>query len=238
MPTLKIRQQLVTNLAKTNGKGNRPTTLTIHQTDNFSPGANAAAHANLQSRLGAKVASWHWQVDDKEAVQSYAEDVKCWHAGDGSTGPGNNASIAIEMCVNPDSNYAQTLDNGAQLAAQILTRHGLPVSAMVQHNYWTGKNCPSQVRSRGEWAQFVALVTHYMDPTPTKKEEEPEMQIVTLKDSATQYLLGSDGTMIPLPSIEYARVANKMVSRTCSGINARERDILLHITSLMKAARK
>lgn len=181
---MKVRQQLVTNLAKTNGRGMTPTSLTIHQTDNFREGANSAAHANLQSRLGAKQASWHWQVDDVEAVQSFLEDVRCWHAG---TAPGNNTSIAIEMCVNPDSDYEKTFDNGARLAAQILKRHRLPLAVMVQHNYWTGKNCPSQIRHDGDWPRFQALVTHYLNNNnPTEKEGF----LMALTDSQQKLLFG------------------------------------------------
>ena len=173
---LKIRRQLQTNLAKTSGTGNPALWVTLHQTDNFSRGAGAAAHANLQSRLGTD-ASWHWQVDDIEAVQSYAENVRCWHAGDGR-GHGNMSSIAIEMCVNPDANYEKTFDNGARLAAQIMKRHGIPMSRLVQHNHWSGKNCPSQIRNRGEWARFRALVQKYLTgastpPTPAPKPSAP-----------------------------------------------------------------
>ena len=162
---LKVRQQLISNLKNTSGTGNPGTYLTIHQTDNWAKGANAAAHANLQSRKGSS-ATWHWQVDDKEAVQSYAENVKCWHAGDGA-GKGNMASIAIEFCVNSDGNYDRTFDNAAQLAAQILRRNKIPISRMVQHNYWSGKNCPSMIRNRGEWQKFVNLVNKYLGGAST-----------------------------------------------------------------------
>ena len=63
------------------------------------------------------------------------------------------------------------------------------------------------------------------------------MQIVTLTGDATQYLLGSDGTIIPIPNIEYAQVANAMVAKNLTGINKRQRDILMDICRRMKAAR-
>ena len=64
------------------------------------------------------------------------------------------------------------------------------------------------------------------------------MQIVTLTGDATQYLLGSDGAIIPLPNIEYAQVANAMVAKNLKGINKRQRDVLLDICRRMKEARK
>lgn len=176
---MKTRAQIQNNLSATNGIGNTKKFLTIHQTDNWGRGANAAAHANLQSR-GYGAASWHWTVDDKEAVQSYAEDVKCWHAGDGG-GAGNTQSIAVEMCLNSDGNYQRTFDNGARLAAQILKRNGIPLSRMVQHNYWSGKNCPSQIRGRGEWARFRALVAKYMGQAPAQVSPAPKGKVATDK---------------------------------------------------------
>ena len=80
--------------------------------------------------------------------------------------------------------------------------------------------------------------TPFTTPTPiTLPEGIDDMQIVTLTGDATQYLLGSDGTIIPIPNIEYARVANAMVAKNLKGINKRQRDILLDICKRMKAAR-
>ena len=64
-----------------------------------------------------------------------------------------------------------------------------------------------------------------------------DMQIVTLTGDATQYLLGADGTIIALPNIEYAQVANAMVAKKLGGLNKRQRDVLLDICKRMKAAR-
>ena len=65
-----------------------------------------------------------------------------------------------------------------------------------------------------------------------------DMQIVTLTGDATQYLLGADGTIIALPNIEYAQVANAMVAKKLGGLNKRQRDVLLDICKRMKEARK
>src|SRR5690625_7655232 len=92
--SLKIKKQLVSNLRYTYGHGNKKRYITIHETANTSRGANAQAHANLQSRGFSS--SFHWQVDDKQAIQSYPHSVSCWHAGDGRGG-GNTESIAIEI---------------------------------------------------------------------------------------------------------------------------------------------
>lgn len=55
--------------------------ITIHDTANENAGARA--HANLQYN-GYSAASWHFQVDDKEALQSIPITEYAHHAGDGS----------------------------------------------------------------------------------------------------------------------------------------------------------
>ena len=96
----------------------------------------------------------------------------------------------------------------------------------------------------GGWTTVVRPPADNNTPTTTPNtpitlpEGIDDMQIVTLTGDATQYLLGSDGTIIPLPNIEYAQVANAMVAKNLKGINKRQRDVLLDICRRMKEARK
>ena len=146
------------------GRGNPKNYLTIHQTGNTAAGANAKAHHNLQARSGIGY-GWHWQVDDHEAIQTHDHDFKIWHAGDGR-GKGNTESISIEICVNLDGDYNQSVENGAKLAAMILKEENIDISKMVQHNYWTGKNCPEQIRACKNgicWSHFVEKVRGYLN---------------------------------------------------------------------------
>lgn len=149
---MRIRQQLTTT-KHSSGRKNKKLYITVHQTGNTSKGANAAAHANLQSNKNVRAAAWHWQVDDKEAVQSFTHDWQLWHAGDGA-GNGNLNSIAIEMCVNSDGNYNKAYKNLIKLVKKIMADEGIPASRVVQHNNWSGKNCPAQIRSRGQWSDL------------------------------------------------------------------------------------
>lgn len=156
---MKISRNIQENLKYTYGKGNTKEFLTIHQTGNANVGANADAHSRLQKNLRVG-RSWHWQVDDKEAIQSYEHDVKCWHTGDGTRG-GNIKSIGIEICINQDGNYIQSVRNGAKLAAKILRQENIPLRKMVQHWNWSGKNCPAEIRAGKQginWQKFVEMV--------------------------------------------------------------------------------
>lgn len=146
--------------------------ITIHETANTNKGANAQAHANLQSRGNARQASWHWQVDDRGAIQSFPHTAQCWHAGDGR-GNGNLNSIAIEICVNSDGDYGAAVRNAAALTRKIMAEEGIPASEVYQHNRWSGKNCPTRLRSGAygySWNDFLALVRGTTpNPTPTPK---------------------------------------------------------------------
>lgn len=158
-------------------------TLTIHETANQAVGAGAAAHANLQSRGNVREASWHWQVDDKEAVQSFAHTTQCWHAGDGR-GPGNLDSIAIEICVNSDGDYLQAVRNTAELVGKILTDEKIPISAVVQHGKWSGKNCPTFLRAGSKgitWAGFLDLIRTGTPTTPAPNPLTPAKPVPVSK---------------------------------------------------------
>lgn len=163
------------------GKGNKIQYITPHQTGNMGIGANAQMHANLQSNLNSRQASWHYQVDDRIAIQSFEDDVMCWAAGDGR-GPGNTASIHIEMCINADGDYEQTINNGAALVKMLMDKYGLDRSRIKQHHDWSGKNCPAQLRAGYKgitWEDFlnkvdgVQVEENFGSPQPSPTQPKP-----------------------------------------------------------------
>ena len=151
---------------------NTRTTITVHETANVARGANAAAHANLQYKGNSRRASWHLQVDDSEAVRSFPDSARCWHAGNPI---GNRTSIGVEVCVNSDGNWRKAVENAARLVAHLMRENGVPLSAVRQHHSWTRKNCPTRLRGGIggiTWSDFIALVAQYRDgaapaPAPT-----------------------------------------------------------------------
>ncbi len=157
------------------GRGNPRNYLTIHQTGNTDEGSNAMAHHRLQARSGVGY-GWHWQVDDEMAIQTHDHSFKIWNAGDGR-GKGNTESISIEICVNSDGNYKKSVENGAKLAAMILKEENIDISRMVQHNYWSGKDCPHEIRYGKDgitWTDFVNKVKNYLEDDEEVKEEYME----------------------------------------------------------------
>ncbi|WP_107950731.1 N-acetylmuramoyl-L-alanine amidase family protein [Lysinibacillus parviboronicapiens] len=162
-----IRQKLVsaTQAAKiTNGKNNAKKYIVVHETDNTSVGADADAHARLQANGNSRDASWHWQVDDKEAVQSFEHYWECWGAG---TYIGNNQGIQIEICVNSDGNFNQAVENAASLIAKIMKDENISIHNIVQHNYFSGKNCPRNIRAgKISWSNFLKMITNASTQPP------------------------------------------------------------------------
>ncbi|MBN6886255.1 N-acetylmuramoyl-L-alanine amidase [Cytobacillus horneckiae] len=158
-----IKKQLVSKEVinkKSFGKGNKKKYVTVHQTANTNPGANAQAHANLQSNMNSRDASWHYQADDKVIIQSFDDDIECWAATDGR-GPGNTESIHIELCINSDGDYAKTIDNGAALVRHLLDKYNLDISRVKQHRDWYNKDCPAQLRAGYKgitWSDFLNKV--------------------------------------------------------------------------------
>ena len=86
-----------------------------------------------------------------------------WHAGDGAKGPGNRNSIGIEICRSRctgerDWEYRRAEENGVLLAAWLLRKYNLPLSALRKHQDWSGKNCPHRILEEKRWESFKARV--------------------------------------------------------------------------------
>lgn len=197
-----IKKQLAPTRPMVNGYGygNNKKYLTIHQTGNTNKGANAQMHANLQSRVYG--ASWHWQVDDKEAIQSFDHTYRCWHASDGR-GDGNSNSIGIEGCINSDGNYVKSVENMAELAAKILKDEGIPVENMRQHHDFdtkNRKNCPAQIRAGKDginWNKFVQMVKDNMKGNvvtkPVATPVAPKPAAKSIDQLANEVIAGKHG---------------------------------------------
>ena len=170
---MKISTQYAPILPNVNcfGSGNKKKFLVIHQTGNPAKGADAKMHAvyqiNNAKMREPREASWHWSVDDKEAIQSFGHSISCFHASDGY-GEGNLNGIAIEACINSDGDYVQTIKNTAELAAKILKEENIPLYNMKQHYDFARdkKNCPAQIRAGLHgitWEVFKNMVQDELD---------------------------------------------------------------------------
>lgn len=156
--------------------------ITIHETANTSIGAHAQAHANFINNGSQE--TWHYTVDDNHAIQHFYHTTACWHAG---TYQGNTQSIGIEMCVNSDGNYLKTLENTIELVKMIMKQEGIPSSRVVQHNYWSGKNCPTLLRQGTHgmnWHEFISRVNGKQSSKKSKPKKVGDWHV---NDYGTYY---------------------------------------------------
>ncbi len=152
------------------GRRNRPGNsliakyITIHDTGNSSPGADARNHSHwVRTNPDPDfLSSWHYTVDDQIIIQQLPLSEHGWHAGDGTNGTGNRQSIGIEICENSDGNRELAEKNAAWLCARLIkgvsTLLDYP-DCMRQHYHWTGKDCPRVIRGRaGGWDDFLGQI--------------------------------------------------------------------------------
>ena len=117
----------------------------------------------------------HYYVDACGAWQNLREDEVGWHTGDGTFGPGNNTTVALELIMDGsgDAEDRAAEENGARLAASILRRHGLTERDLFTHRELSPvrKYCPVYLLPR--WEEFRAKVGRYLDGL---KSGEPEAE--------------------------------------------------------------
>ncbi|WP_458109821.1 peptidoglycan recognition protein family protein [Bacillus zhangzhouensis] len=130
----------------------KPLYITVHNTSNTAKGANAASHAAFVARSSTGV-SWHYTVDDQVIYQHLPLNENGWHAGDGR-GTGNMKSIGIEICENADGNFEQAVENAQWLIRKLMGDLRIPLSNVVPHKHWSGKECPRKLLNR--WDDFKA----------------------------------------------------------------------------------
>ncbi len=167
--------------------GGKPRFITVHETGNPKAGANALMHRNFSHGRGGwggggypasstqqeyEGVSFHYTVDDKEAYHLLPDDEKGYHAGDGlAPGSGGSTSIAIETCINSDGNWGRTILNLATLVTTLMARHDIPLTNVVQHNRWSGKDCPHRLRTGEAWTNLLTAVNLAKAPARPPRPE-------------------------------------------------------------------
>lgn len=158
---------------------NKPSYIVIHETDNWSKGADAKAHATAMKN-GNLAGTVHYYVDSKSVYQTLDHNDGAWAVGDGKGKYGitNRNSINIEICVNPETDYYKAVDKAEQLAAQLLKQYGWGTDRLKRHYDASRKNCPRRIQAEGRWPEFVKKTAAYMKGATTVKN-------TTTKNAAT-----------------------------------------------------
>lgn len=181
---------------------NKPAYIVIHETDNWSKGADAKAHATAMKN-GNLAGTVHYYVDSKSIYQTLEHSDGAWAVGDGKGKYGitNRNSINIEICVNPETDYYKAVDKAEQLAAQLLKQYGWGTDRLKRHYDVSRKNCPRRIQAEGRWPEFVKKTAAYMKGATTVKNTTTK-NTVTLSDKIeVQFPViqkGSKGTAVSM----------------------------------------
>ena len=102
-------------------------------------------------------------VDDKSAELAAPYSRGTWHVGVNYGGKlfgtvNNRNSVAIEMCVNAGYNYEKAFQNTVEVTKQLMKELNIPASRVYTYYDVCAKNCPSQIRARGDWERFKKLI--------------------------------------------------------------------------------
>ena len=129
--------------------------IVVHDTGNFSRGANANAHFEYFNN-GSRGSSADFFVDDTQVlcVNNYYK-YYTWHCGDGrgKYGVTNSNSVGVEFCVNAGSDRAETLKKTVRLVRELMNELSIPTERVVRHYDASRKNCP-QSMSKNDWAEW------------------------------------------------------------------------------------
>lgn len=136
------------------------TKTTWHDTGNPSSTASSEwswARNGGRAQIGSP-GSYNGIFDGTKIIISQRFDELVGHAG---TPSGNRTSWAFEQAFGPGTGtFEQGLRVGAALHGGICAAMGWNVdTALVKHQYWTGKWCPGQILNKGIWSRVVKMVS-------------------------------------------------------------------------------
>ena len=163
----------------TNSAPNKPKYIVIHETDNFSVGANASRHAYAQYN-GHLSTSVHFYCGDDGVYQVADYTSSCWSIGKtySNTRPIMDATnynvISIEICVNADGNYTIARDNAIALTKFLMGDLGITEDRVIRHYDAKGKYCPRKMMDNPSlWVDFKNQIGSKVEPTPSPIQPTP-----------------------------------------------------------------
>lgn len=148
-----------------------PTRIVVHNTYNDASADNEISYMinnNYQT-------SFHFAVDDKEAVQGIPLNRNAWHSGDGN-GKGNREGIAIEICYSKSGGerFLQAEKNACKLIAQLLKERDWGLDKVTKHQDYANKYCPHRTLDMG-WNRFLNMVRAELGQAPASTINTPDM---------------------------------------------------------------
>lgn len=155
---IEINKIYITN--KCTYSGNKAKYIVVHETDNWSVGANAKKHAIAQSS-GHLSTSVHFYCGSDGIYQVANLDRGTWSVGNEYGGnhsvrdASNWNTINIEICVNKDGVYSVARQNCIELVKYLMKVTGIPAERVIRHYDAKGKYCPRNMLDNPSlWEDF------------------------------------------------------------------------------------
>ncbi|MGO4897857.1 N-acetylmuramoyl-L-alanine amidase [Bacillus sp. GM2] len=168
------------------------------------PGASALNERNYFNGTciaDKRYASAHYFVDRKEAQLIISENEVAYHAHDQNRcyvsflkPNANTTAIGVEMCVEKDGKiHSQTIQNAAELVADLCKRYGLSTNKIVRHYDVTNKNCPAPwVSDSSQLTTFRKKVDSLLGKkTVSKTTPDKKSSSSSKKQTSKKYTLPS-----------------------------------------------
>ena len=188
---MKINTEFISKKCTYAGQ-NSPKYIVIHETDNFSKGADAGRHAQAQA-AGHLSASVHYYAgsdgvyqaaEHTDGTYSVGREYGGAHAVKDAT---NRNTINIEICVNADGDYTKARENAVELAKHLIQTTGIPAERVIRHFDAKGKYCPRKMMDNPElWEDFKRQIGQASGQQQTKPDQVPED-----KERAVWYRVGT-----------------------------------------------
>ena len=136
----------------------KATRIVVHNTANDASADAEIKYMNRSPEQGGVQVSYHYAVDDIEAVQGLPENRNGFHAGDGN-GKGNREGIAIEICYSKSGGerFIKAEQNAVELIVDILNRYGWGIDRVTKHQDYMDKYCPHRTLDMG-WDRFLKMI--------------------------------------------------------------------------------
>ncbi len=190
---MKINTEFISK-SNTYAGQNNPKYIVIHETDNFSKGADAARHAQAQA-AGHLSTSVHYYAgsdgiyqtaDHRDGTFSVGREYGGDHAVKDAT---NRNTINIEICVNSDGDYTKARANAVELVKHLIQTAGIPAERVIRHFDAKGKYCPRNMMDNPKlWEDFKRQIGQAAgQQEPTKPD-----QVQGDKKKEVWYRVGTD----------------------------------------------
>ncbi|HEY8405876.1 MAG TPA: N-acetylmuramoyl-L-alanine amidase, partial [Acholeplasma sp.] len=192
-----------------------------HDTANTDPNSGALSHSNYLKNLVKNntptYVSWHYTLDDQMLIQHIPDNEIAYHAGDGSTlpgqgsylGGGNRNGIGVETAVSENYDLVRIWQRTAKFTSKKAVQYNLPQDHIRFHRDFSGKSCPNTLFHSNMEQYFQ----RYLSIEYRIAKEFSNAQISMVSNNPD--ILDNTGRIISIP--QYSQTVSYTVTVTYGG---------------------